>query len=140
MIGRSLVVGLSIVSAFGQVREGHMFPPEILSPEALEVRDGPRIAPSQYKVTFENEQLRCLRLTLKADEAVPMHDAADAFAICLQECHVRLMGLDGHAQDVHMEAGETRWIYGGKRSERNLNTHPMEMLLIEAKTRQPESN
>jgi hypothetical protein len=36
-------------------------------------------------------------------------------------------------RDVHMESGETRWLYGDTHSARNLNTHPMEMLFIEVK-------
>jgi hypothetical protein len=41
--------------------------------------------------------------------------------------------VDGRIQDVHMESGETRWLYGDAHSARNLNTNPMEMLFIEVK-------
>jgi len=39
----------------------------------------------------------------------------------------------GRVQDIHMEAGQVRWIWDESRSEKNLSTHPVEMLLIEVK-------
>jgi hypothetical protein len=32
-----------------------------------------------------------------------------------------------------MQAGESRWIYGDTRSEKNLGSQPLEMLVIETK-------
>ncbi|HXM39949.1 MAG TPA: hypothetical protein VN924_01790 [Bryobacteraceae bacterium] len=62
-----------------------------------------------------------------------MHDDVDALAVCIQECHLRFTEPDGRIQDVHMESGETRWLYGDAHSAGNLNTNPMEMLFIEVK-------
>ena len=109
------------------------FPPDIVPPEVLEGRDVLRVDPVHYRLEFENAQMRALRLTLKADETVPMHDDRDALAVCVKECHLRFVRPDGRVQDVHMETGETRWIFGDTHSARNLNTQPMEMLLIETK-------
>jgi hypothetical protein len=41
---------------------------------------------------------------------------------------------DGRSEDIHMEAGASRWIYGDTRSEKNLGTKPVEMLFIETKS------
>jgi len=69
-----------------------------------------------------------------------MHEEPDILAVCLKECHVRLTRPDGKIQDLHMQAGDTRWVWEDTRSERNLSTAPLEMLLIEMKTKQPRSN
>jgi hypothetical protein len=111
-----------------------LFPPDIVSPEVFARRDPLKIDSKHYHLDFENEHVRAIRLTLKADEAVPMHDNVDALAVCIQECHLRFTWPDGHIQDVHMESGETRWLYGDTHSTRNLNTNPMEMVFIEVKS------
>jgi len=134
---RLLLFALVAFSAFGQrpfppgtVRP---FPPDLVAPEALARRDPLRIDARHYRLDSENEHVRVIRLTLKADEAVPMHDDVDAVAVCIRECHLRFTDPFGHIQDVHMESGETRWLWGGTHSARNLNTQPMEMLFIELK-------
>ncbi len=131
---RVLLFALLALSAYGQRPFPPQFPPDIVSPEALARRDPVKLDPRHFRVDFENERVRAIRLTLKADEAVPMHDDVDAVAVCIQECHLRFTRPDGHTQDVHMESGETRWLYGDTHSARNLNTNPMEMLFIEEKT------
>jgi len=132
---RLLLLALLALGAYGQrpFPPEKFFPPDIISPEALARRDPLRIDPAHYRLDFENERVRAIRLTLKADEAVPIHDDVDAFAVCIQECHLRFTRPDGRIQDVHMESGETRWLYGDTHSARNLNTNPMEMLFIEMK-------
>jgi len=123
------------LGAYGQrgFQPGTRFPPDIVPPEVFARRDPLTIDPKHYHLDFENEHVRAIRLTLKADEAVPVHDDVDALAVCIEECHLRFTRADGHIQDVHMESGETRWLYGDTHSAKNLNTNPMEMVLIEVK-------
>jgi len=132
---RLLLLGLLALGANGQrgVQPGTRFPPDIVPPEVFARRDPLTIDPKHYHLDFENEHVRAIRLTLKADEAVPVHDDVDALAVCIEECHLRFTRADGHIQDVHMESGETRWLYGDTHSAKNLNTNPMEMVLIEVK-------
>jgi hypothetical protein len=103
--------------------------PEIVLPPI----DILKIDPKHYKLELENENVRVLRVTLGPDESVPMHAAAAATLVCLTECHVRFTPPSGRVQDIHMEAGQTRWIWDEHRSEKNLSTHKLEMLLIELK-------
>jgi hypothetical protein len=126
---RLLVLALLALSAYGQ----QSFPPDVVPPEVFARRDPLKIDAKHYHLDFENEHVRAIRFTLKPDEAVPMHDDVDALAVCIQECHLRFTRVDGHIQDVHMETGESRWLYGDAHSARNLNTNPMEMLFIEVK-------
>ena len=104
-------------------------PPEIVLPP----NDILKIDPKHYRLEFENEKVRALRVTLGPDESVPMHDAAAATLVCLSECHLRFTPPNGRVEDVHMEAGHTRWIWDESRSEKNLSTHSVEVLLIEIK-------
>jgi hypothetical protein len=103
--------------------------PEIVLPP----NDILKIDPKHYRLEFENEKVRALRVTLGPDESVPMHEAAAATLVCLTECHVRFTPPNGRVQDIHMEAGQTRWIWDDTRAEKNLSTHKLEILLIEVK-------
>lgn len=109
------------------------FPPDIVPPEVVKGKDALAADPAHYRLELENDRLRVLRLTLKADEVAPMHDDRDALFICLKECHIRLTRPGGHSQDIHLQAGESRWMYGDTRSEKNLGTQPLEVLVIETK-------
>jgi hypothetical protein len=124
---------LLIMILFAQGRTRELFPPDIVPPEVVKGKDALAADPKHYKLEFENERMRVLRLTLKGDEAVPVHDDRDALFVCVKECHVRLTRPGERSQDIHLQAGESRWIYGDTRSEKNLGTQPLEMLVIETK-------
>ena len=126
----------AILLAQGRTRE--LFPPDIVPPEVVKGKDALAADPKHYKLEFENEHMRVLRLTLKADEVSPVHDDLDALFVCIavgsdKACHLRLTRPGGRSQDIHLQAGESRWVYGDTRSEKNLGTQPLEMLVIETK-------
>jgi len=125
---------LFIVGLFAQVRPPQYPPPDIIPPEVLKTRDALQVDTQHYRLEFENDKMRVLGLTLKSSETVPMHDDKDALVVCLKECHVRFTSPNGRSEDIHMELGATRWIFGDTRSEKNLGTKPVEMLFIEMKS------
>ena len=129
-----MICSLAVV-LLGQVRErGPLFPPDIVPPEVLKGRDALAADPKHYKLDLENDHMRVLRLRLKSDEAVPVHDDRDALFVCVvKDCHIRLARPGGRSQDIHMQAGNSRWIYADTRSEKNLSSEPLEMLVIEPK-------
>jgi hypothetical protein len=129
-----LLACLFIVSLLAQVRPPQYPPPDIIPPEVPKTRDPLQVDTLHYRLDFENEKMRVLRLTLKPSEIVPMHDDKDALAVCLKECHVRFTSPNGRSEEIHMEAGTSRWIYGETRSEKNLGTKPVEMLFVETKS------
>lgn len=125
---------LLLIGLFAQLR----FPPDIVPPEVLRGKDALAADPKHYKIELENEHVRVLRLTLKGDETVPVHDDQDALFVCIavssdKACHLRLTRPGGRSQDIHMQAGESRWIYADTRSEKNLSNQPLELLVIETK-------
>lgn len=126
---RLLLFAVLALGAYGQKR----FPPDIVPQGWLDRRDPLTIDPTHYHLNFENAHVRAIRLTLKANEAVHMHDDVDALAVCIHECHLCFKSFNGRTQDVRMESGETRWFYGDTRSVCNLSARPMEMLFIEVK-------
>jgi len=132
-MGRLVLVFCSFTFIlFAQLRSRE-FPPDIVPPEVLKGKDALAADPKHYKLELDNEHMSVLRLALKGDETVPVHDDQDALFVCLKECHIRLTRPGGRPQDMHMQAGESRWIYADTRSEKNLSNQPLEMLVIETK-------
>jgi len=113
--------------------------PEIIPPGALADRDPVRVDPQHFRIDFQNERVRVVHVTMKGSESSPMHEEPDILAVCTKECHLRFSRPDGKFQDVHMQAGDTHWLWQDTRSERNLSTQPLEMLLIEIKREKPAS-
>jgi hypothetical protein len=92
-----------------------------------------KIDAQRYHIDFENEKVRVVRTRLKPDETGAMHDDSEGMIVCPSECHLRFTRTDGKVQDVHLAAGESRWVYDDTRSEKNLSTRPVEFLYIELK-------
>jgi hypothetical protein len=114
--------------------------PEIIPPGFLADRDPAVIDPQHFKVDLQNDRVRVVHLTMKAGEGSPMHESQTFLAVCIKECHLRLTKPNGKIQDLHMQAGDSRWVWEDTRSEKNLGNDPLEMLLIEIKREQPTSN
>jgi len=145
VVQTALLIGVFAASLFTQQTPErfafpHPFPPDIIPPDVFADRDPVRTDPSHFKLDFQNNRVRVLRLTMKGSEGTPIHEEPDILAVCLRECHVRLTRPDGKIQDLHMKAGDTRWVWEDTRSEKNLGKEPLEMLLIEIKGERPTSN
>lgn len=114
-------------------------PPLQLPPEIVldEFRDVLKIDPVHYRAQMENEQVRVLRAKLGRDEAVPTHDCRSGVLVAITEIHIRLTRPDKRIQDIHMEAGDTRWISEDTHAQKNLSTEPAEFLFIEWKSGRP---
>jgi hypothetical protein len=91
------------------------------------------VIPHQFRFQFENNDMTVFELTLNGKESVPMYELPDTLLVCITECHIRLAHPDHRIWDLHMEAGETRWITSSTWSEINLTTEPANMLLVQPK-------
>ncbi len=95
--------------------------------------DPVKVAPGQYKVEFENDQVRVVRARYSAFQRGPLHEHG------LQRVNVFLTRMDnrvtpegGQPAEIHAKAGDAQ--YGGpaKHSEQNLGD-AFEVLVIDLK-------
>ena len=100
-------------------------PPELVAPELAD--------PARFHIELENDRVRVLRLALHGDEDVPLLGRRAGLLVCLDECHVRVTRQDGRSEDVHLQAGQTRWVGDDARSLNNLSPQPTRVLYIEMK-------
>ena len=106
--------------------------PELVAPKDVLVSD-----PRHYRLDLENDRVRVLHLSLSADENAPLDDDRGGLLVCVKECAIRLTHPREPVQDIHLQAGQTRWVGAEVVSVRNLSAKPTEMLYIQMK-RSPE--
>ncbi len=106
----------------------------IFATKVAMAQDPVKVDPKHYKVEFENNQVRVLRITYGPHEKSVMHDHPDSEAIFLTDQWVKFTYPDGKSEEVHIKTGDTIWIPGGKHLPENLSDQPLELILVELKT------
>ena len=106
----------------------------LVLPVAVTLAQDPvKVDAKHYKVEFENEHVRVLRITYGPKEKSIMHEHPDAVAIFLMDGNVKFTLADGKTQTSQMKAGQTMWTPAGKHLPENLNDKPFELILVELK-------
>ena len=89
--------------------------------------------PKHYKVEFENEQVRVLRITYGPGEKSVMHEHPASVAVFLTDGRGKFTSPDGKSEEVALKAGATRWGAGEKHLPANVGDQPYELILVELK-------
>jgi quercetin dioxygenase-like cupin family protein len=92
-----------------------------------------KVDPKHYKVEFENDKVRVLRVTYGPKEKSVMHEHPDATAIFLTDSNVRMTLPDGKTVDNPVKAGSAVFTPAGKHLPTNLTDKPFELILVELK-------
>ena len=96
-------------------------------------QDAVKVDPSHYKVEFENDQVRVLRVTYGPHEKSVMHSHPGNVAVFLTDGRTRFTMPGGKTQDVAIKAGTTKVDAGGKHLPENLGDKRLELVLVELK-------
>jgi quercetin dioxygenase-like cupin family protein len=86
-----------------------------------------------YKVTFENEQVRILKITYGSKEKSVMHEHPNAVAVFLTDGQVKFQLPDGKVVDATVKAGDSMFTPGGKHLPENVGDKTFEVVLVELK-------
>jgi quercetin dioxygenase-like cupin family protein len=105
----------------------------LMSTAAASAQDPVKVDPKHYKVEFENEHVRVLRITYGPLEKSVMHEHPPNVAIFSTAGRGRMTTPDGKTQDIDWKAGTTQWDPGGKHLPENLGDRPFELVLVELK-------
>jgi len=89
--------------------------------------------PSHYKVEFENDRIRVLRIRYGVGEKSVMHSHPDSMAIVLSDGRVAFDFPDGRHREADVKTGEFHWHAAGDHLPQNLGTTPLEVLMVELK-------
>jgi hypothetical protein len=96
-------------------------------------QDAVKADPKHYKVEFENDKIRVLRINYGAHEKSVMHEHPANFAVFLTDGHAQFTMPDGKVIDAPVKAGTTQWDAGGKHLPENVGDAPFELIVVELK-------
>jgi hypothetical protein len=92
-----------------------------------------RVDPQDFKLEFENPQVRVLRLKMGPRQSVPMHEyVLNRIVYYYTDQNVRETSPDGKAEVKQHKAGN--WVWEGsprKLKLDNLNDKPFEAIVVE---------
>ena len=98
-------------------------------------QDAVKIDSTHYKVEFENDLVRVLRVTYGAGEKSVMHEHPNCVAVFLTDAQAQLTFADGNAVPVITKAGQVIWDQGGKHVPENKGDKPFQLILVELKNK-----
>ena len=122
---RSKVLGLSLVFVIA----GLTIPTLAQDPVKVDAK--------HYKVEFENDQVRVLRITYGPHEKSVMHEHPNAVAVFLTNGDGKFTFPDGKTRDMAMKAGSSMWTPAGPHLPENTGDKPFELILVELKGKAP---
>jgi quercetin dioxygenase-like cupin family protein len=105
-----------------------------LSTVAL-AQDPVKVDGNHYKVEFENDQVRVLRIKVGPKEKSIMHQHPDAVAIFLTDVNGKFTFPDGKSEAVTSKAGDARWTPAITHLPENAGDQPFEVILVELKSK-----
>ena len=106
----------------------------LLAASTAYAQDPVKVDPAHYKVTFENAQVRVLKVHYGPHEKSPMHSHPDAVRVFLTDSHVKLTSPDGKTSEQSAKAGDARWGKAVTHLSENLGDKPQEIILVELKS------
>ena len=98
-------------------------------------QDPVKVDPNNWKVEFENDQVRVLRVKIGPHGKLGMHDHPANVLITLTDGHVKDIFPDGKTAEREFKAGQATWRDAVKHANENLGDKPTESILIELKAK-----
>ena len=96
--------------------------------------DPVKVDPKHYKVEFENDQVRVVRVKVGAHESTPMHEhTLNRVTVTLTDLNYRVTSANGKVESIQRKAGEAAWGKASTHKEENLEGKPFELILVEVK-------
>jgi quercetin dioxygenase-like cupin family protein len=96
-------------------------------------QDPTAVDAKHYKVMFENDQVRVLKVTYGPKEKSVMHEHPNGVAVFVTDGQIKFELPDGKSQDATVKAGEAMFAPGGKHLPENVGDKPFEVVLVELK-------
>ena len=90
--------------------------------------------PKHYKVEFENEKVRVLRISYGPKEKSEMHGHPPMVAIFLTDHQSRHNLPDGRTEELSGKTGDVRYMEAWEHNPENLSDKPFELIAVELKS------
>jgi quercetin dioxygenase-like cupin family protein len=98
-------------------------------------QDAVKVDPRHYKVEFENDQVRVLRITLGPGEKSAMHSHPEGMVVFLSDSKGKFTYPDGKTEKREFKKGFFGWVPPTTHQGENVSDKPFELIQIEMKTK-----
>lgn len=119
---RHLAAGLAMLGAAA-----------LLAMPAASAQDATVVDAKHYKVEFENDQVRVLRIAYGPREKSEMHSHPDGVVVFLDDLHGRFTMPGGETRDLEVKAGTVQWAEAQAHQPENLGDAAFQVIQIEFK-------
>ena len=99
-------------------------------------QDAAKVDPKHYKVEFENDQVRVLRITYAPGEKGIMHSHPEGMVIFLSDANGNFTYPDGKTEKRDFKKGFFSWVPATTHQGENIGDKPFELIQIEMKTKE----
>ena len=82
--------------------------------------------PQHYKVIFENDQVRVLRIHYGPHEKSVMHSHPDSVVVYESNAHMKMTTPDGKSVEANGKANDSLWTPAGDHLPENLSDKPVD--------------
>jgi len=96
-------------------------------------QDAVDVAPEQFKVVLDNEQVRVLEFKMKPGDKQEMHTHPATVHIELTPTKVKITNPDGKAVEVEGKEGEVIWVGPVKHTVENVGDNEIHGYIVELK-------
>jgi uncharacterized RmlC-like cupin family protein len=105
------------------------------TPRKIETAMDPlKVDPADYKLEFENDQVRVSRVKMSAHHKVPQHEhVLNRAVVYITDQKTRMTASDGKVDIAEHKPGEVSWGTAVKHAEENMNDKPFEAVVVEFK-------
>lgn len=107
---------------------------QLVAPAPPIKNDPTVVDPAHYKVAFENERVKVLRINYKPGEKSVMHDHRDGVAVYMNDAKAQFTLPDGTVIDAPGKKGEAVWAPAGPHLPANVGKNAFEVILVELKS------
>ena len=94
-------------------------------------RDPAHVDSAHYKVEFENDRIRVLRVRYGPHEKSVMHSHPASVGVFLTDGDLKFNYPNGTTEEVHVKAGQTQWYPALVHLPENLSDKPFEVIVTE---------
>ncbi len=96
-------------------------------------QDPVQVDPKHYKVEFENDRVRVLRINYGPGEKSVMHGHPALVGVFLTDGHFRFTYPDGKTEEIEGKAGQALFFDTFAHLPENLSDRPFEAIAVELK-------
>ena len=98
------------------------------------ITDDPvKVDSKHYKVEFENEHVRVVRIKYEPGEKSVMHSHPESVAVFLTDAHAKFTYPDGRSEDINANAGTVQHMDAFAHLPENTSKTPFEVIQVELK-------